>query len=275
MLRLKSIGIALAIICSLFLFGIVNNSDAFEITESPSNSNTDLSGGVSYDTFSVETSEPYNTVTWYANDVVVHSSNGDNTTKTALFSPGSTLSGSIRGIKYTIRVEALSLDKPDVEEGHLKATATFILTVFEPKIDWRQEPRTSVWCYSEISRHYYRPNSQTIKAHYYAQAHNPLDGDEIGDFFANRNHQLEYYLMVFGLGVHDFAKKTFDIEKMPHEGWAGFKPYSLDVTIVTGSLGHEYESNATITHDLWGNAPHDPSIWERITLSSTQTFTKQ
>ena len=162
-----------------------------------------------------------------------------------------------------------------MEQDQLKDTAIFELTVYAPATDWRQEPRTSVRCYSEISRHYYRLNSQLIHADYYAYAYNPLDWDKIGNFLANRTHELEYYLQVFGLGVHDFDKEPFDAEKIPHQGYAGFKSFSLTVNILPGTSGSNYVSTATIRHDLWGNAPQDPNIWQRMTFGDVQTFVRQ
>lgn len=42
MKRLQSIGIAVAMICSLLLIGVVNSSHAIEIEEFPSDTETDL-----------------------------------------------------------------------------------------------------------------------------------------------------------------------------------------------------------------------------------------
>ena len=80
---------------------------------------------------------------------------------------------------------------------------------------------------------------------------------------------------MFGLGVHDFAKKQFDKERIPQKGYTESKSYGLSVTIVTGTKGSDYESDATITHDLWGNAPQDPRIWTRVTFGNTEIFEKK
>ena len=261
--------ITAACFAAFMCVSFVNNSDAdFEIVESPLNSNTNIYGGWTYDTFTVETSEPHFTVSWFVDGVHAYTS-GDGTQTTSRYCPVNTLAGSLRGIRYYIEIEARSAD------GLSKDTAAFYLTVYEPKTDWRQEPRTSVWCYSEISRHYYRPHQQRIFADYWAYAWNPLYVDEVGAHFAGRQHQLEYYLQVFGTGVHDFARKTYPVENLPARSHAGFKSHTLRVSIAFGTDGDPYESDATITHDLWGNALQDPNIWERIGIGTTETFIKK
>lgn len=262
--RQKSIGIAIAI-CSLFLFGMVNSSEAFEITESPSNSNTYIYGGWTYATFYVETSEPHFSVSWYIDGVHAYSS-GDGTTTSASYCPTNTLSGDIKGVTYQISIEAWSTD------GNTKDTATFQLTVYEPLTDWNQEPRSSVWCYSEISRHYYLPQMQEVRADYYAYAWNPLDKDEVGALFRDRIYILEYYLDVFGLGVADFARKTYDAETLQPQGWAGFKSHTNTVTVLPGTAGSKYDSDATVTHGINGNAPGDPNFLVSIGITNEIEF---
>ena len=215
-----------AVILAAFMFmGFVNNGNAdFEIVESPLNSNTNIYGGWTYDTFTVETSEPHFTVSWFVDGVHAYTS-GDGTQTTSRYCPVNTLAGSLRGIRYYIEIEARSAD------GLSKDTAAFYLTVYEPKTDWRQEPRTSVWCYSEISRHYYRPHQQRIFADYYAYAWNPLDRDEVGALFADRQHILEYYLEVSGTNVHDADKKTYPAEHLLAGSYAGCYSYTLAVSV--------------------------------------------
>ncbi len=262
MFRYKFI-LTAVILTAVTFISFVNSGNAdFEIVESPSNSNTYIYGGWTYDVFTVETSEPHFTVSWFVDGVPVYSS-GDGTLTKSVYCPTDTLAGSLRGIRYEIEIEAWSAD------GLIKDTASFYLTVYEPATDWRQEPDTSVYCYSEISRHYYRPSSQLIYADYYAYAYNPLPEGEVGRL-VNRQHQLEYYLQVFGTGVHDFDKKPYPIEELPPQGYAGFESYTLVVNITRGAETHDYESDATITHDIRGGAP-----LRRIAFGTTQTFEKK
>ena len=249
----------------MFLIGTNSSSNAFEITESPSNSNTYLYGGWTYDTFYVETSEPHFSVSWYIDEVHSYSS-GDGTTTSAHYCPNNTLTGDIKGITYQIDIEAWSAD------GNTKDTATFNLTVYKPLTDYRQEPRSSVWCYSEISRHYYLPRMQEVRADYYAYAYNPLDPDEVGDLFADRTLILEYYLDVFGLGVSDFARKTFPAEELPPQGSAGSKWHTLDVSVLPGTPGSKYDSDATVTHGIGGNAAGDWNFLVSIGISNEIEF---
>ena len=131
MLILRSISIIIPMLC--LVFGMVNSSDAFEITSAPPDSSTYIYGGRTYDTFSVWTSKPHFTVSWYVDGVHAYSS-GDGSTTRSVYSPTNTLAGDISGIKYKIEIEAWSAD------GTIKDTDLFYLTVYEPVTDWRQEP---------------------------------------------------------------------------------------------------------------------------------------
>ncbi len=269
MLRSKPIAITIAIMCSLF--GMISGSNAFEIVEFPSDTEDYSYGGITYHTASLKTDVPFYSVWWYVDGTFVSSTYGGHEKTEASFSPH-WLTGGIKGVKYTIKAEAMWIEDDGTTQND---TDSYVLRVFEPRTDWRQETRSSVWCYSEISRHYYRPQRQDVRADYYAYAWNPLDKDEVGVRFADRIYMLEYYLDVFGFGVSDFARKTYNPEPLPPRSYAGFKSHTLTVSVQFGTEGHDYVSKASVAHGLNGNAPRDPNFLVRIGIENEIEFRRK
>lgn len=158
MLKHKMI-LAITLICSLFLIGYINSSDAFDIEEvRPYYSNWDLydwGSGVSHYTY-VRTSEPYYSVTWYVNGVYAgYNYGGHTTTETSnYFSVGT---GSIKGNKYTIRADACMID----DDGNtFNDTDSYEVTVWKPQVETevhggggQQLPDVSGRV--ELTRHYF------------------------------------------------------------------------------------------------------------------------
>ena len=67
MQKLQSIGIAVAMLCSLFLFGMVNSSQAREIIDFPSDTEDTSYGGYTYHMAYLKTDVPFYCVWWYVN----------------------------------------------------------------------------------------------------------------------------------------------------------------------------------------------------------------
>ena len=274
MIRFKSIAITIAIMCSLFT--MVNSAQAqIEIIDMYTPSKTD---GWFYHYAYIETDKPFDGVDWFIGDPDddlswVSTTPGDGVkTRAWLYPSWVDFPGHIEGAKYRVAARPWYYDD-DTNCWWDRASRDF--TVFQAKTDWKQEPRSSVWCYSEISRHYYRPQRQDVRADYYAYAWNPLDKDEVRALFADRIYMLEYYLDVFGLGVSDFARKTYPAEQLPPQDYAGFKSHTLTVSVQFGTAGNKYVSNASVAHGLNGHAPGDPNFSARIGIENEIEFERE
>ncbi len=133
--------LAITIICSVFLFTLVNNSEAIEITSLyPSNGQYYNYAGYLYPSACVETDEPFSDVWWYINDVHVGTSNGDinNPQTTACFSAGSFYyPGSPFGTSYEVKavVQSFMDENGNIDQDTDSYTAYVYTT---PDVDKRQ-----------------------------------------------------------------------------------------------------------------------------------------
>lgn len=177
MRSLKSTSIAVAMLLSLSLFGMVNSSQAFEIEEiRPFYYNYDLyqygGTGVSHYTY-VKTSKPFYSVTWYVDGVYAgYNYGGHKSTETSnYFYIGE---GSISGTYYTVKAEACMID---AEGNTTYASDSYKIRVFQPKIiSGTKYPRgipehqrgTGIYGSVELTRHYHDGHNIVVEGSVYA-----------------------------------------------------------------------------------------------------------
>jgi hypothetical protein len=178
MQRLKSIGIAVAMLCLLCLIVGVNSSDAdIEIVELRSYNDTtvEYDYGSTYFTFYVRTNEPYGGLLWYVDGDWEWGTLGDRSSQDHYF--GLNLPGSIKGNTYEIEVFAVGI----APNGHLVLptddtdTATYDFTVLKPIVisgfqtpSWEKPRVTGVFGYNELTRHYFDGTNIIMEGWVYA-----------------------------------------------------------------------------------------------------------
>ena len=172
---IRSTRIALAILCSLFLFGIVNNSLAIEIVNFPSNTEDTSYNGYTYHMAYLKTDVPFYSVIWYVNDTFVSSSYGGHEKTEAWFYPNS-LTGSIKGVKHTIKAKVMRIEDDGTT---LSDTDSYTVKMFEPIYLYKPGEKTGAWGSVEISRFYYDGSKIVMSAS--ASAYNPSDNPKAGD----------------------------------------------------------------------------------------------
>ena len=191
MLTLRSIGIAITMLCSLFLFGMVNNSDAqIEIIDMNTPSETD-NNGYFYHVVSIETDKPFDAVDWSIGDSdsvwnLSYRSTiwGDGVKTRAWFYPdGTDCPGDIKGTKYRVGARVWYTD----DDGNSWADyETRVFKVYSPIIDSGIKKTTKEGAeiagilrvtgangHAELSRHYF--NGSFIGISGYISAYNGTD----------------------------------------------------------------------------------------------------
>ncbi len=150
-MKFRSIGIAVAMLLSLSLFGMVKSSQGFEIEEMyPSYGGYyDYTGNLYHSAY-VKTDEPFFVVDWYINEKYIDSSWGDNVTTDAYFSPNNLdYPGSPFGISYTIKARAWPLE--DDADGDDSDTESYSVTVYTyPKTETQFGNHTGAELYASI-----------------------------------------------------------------------------------------------------------------------------
>ena len=114
MVRLRSIGIVVAMLCSLLLIGI-NSSDAYEIVEFPSDTEVQTYGDYTYHMAELKTDVPYLWIEWYVDDKLVDIDRGDGVKTKSYFSPYGKIPGAVQGEKHTIEAFAAFTYVEDLE----------------------------------------------------------------------------------------------------------------------------------------------------------------
>lgn len=147
MLRLKSIGIALSIICSLCF---VINSHAASITSFSVYAGDDGGSGTTTSA-SLTADEDISFIDWHINDKYKFSSMHNNGTRSVYVYLGM-YSGDIKGKKYRIRAVVSFVESSDEE-------ASYTITVYKPKVTSGPGPKTGAYGYSEVSSLYFNGSS--------------------------------------------------------------------------------------------------------------------
>lgn len=229
MFRLQSIGIAVAMLCSLLLNGIVNNSDAFEITSLTVSVNDDTGNGSSAYGH-VYTDDPYFMVDWYVDGEWVDSSWGHGGTTYASFSSAA-LTGSLKGEEYTIKAVAWSLNGDD-------DTSSYDFTVYRPESD--RSTQLGVWGSVQLSSISY--SNGYISPSGSANASN--DGNEWGksrDIFHRFRHEVN------GPGINrveeDETEGGVSIRLKENNSYYAYIPSHFSIFIGDGVWGQWYTSN--------------------------------
>ena len=190
MFRIKSILIAIAMICSLLLIGIVNNSEAFEIIDFPSDLEAQSWGGYSMYSAYLKTDVPYLWVEWWIGDTLVDIEWGDGTKTQSYYSPNDLTPGHVQGTKYKITGYATFTDVEDVDWDALPWNweyawmllrymdfDSYTVRMFESKsISGTKYPRamaknkrgTGIYGSVELNRHYHDGQNIVVDASVYA-----------------------------------------------------------------------------------------------------------
>ena len=141
MKSLKPTSIAIAILLSLSLFGIVKNSEGFEITS------MSVENGASGCYVSLTADEDILWIDWYIDNEHVHHS---------MYSPGTRsvyenigyLSGSPLGRTYTIKAKAVHWN----EEEHVSESDPYDVTVYStPKTDTKYGNHTMAYMHGSVN----------------------------------------------------------------------------------------------------------------------------
>ena len=170
MLKHKTI-LAIMIICSLFLIGYINSSDAeIEIVEMDAYGTAYAYGGISL-SVSVETNEPYDEVNYYLDGTWIGASSGDNEKTEASFYAyvDDAAEGSVHGRTYSIRADAWRQD----DEGNFSQDSDYyFLKLYKPLIVEGYK-NTGAYGTAVVSKHYFDGTSFVMDA--YANACNGSD----------------------------------------------------------------------------------------------------
>lgn len=169
MLRLKPIGIAVAIICSLYLVGLVNHSDAASVTSMSVYSGDDWGSGTTV-SVSLTTDEDILFIDWYIDDEHSFTSLHGNTQ--SVYEYLGTFDGNIKGKKYDVRAVVSFVESSDAE-----GSDTF--RVYKPIYLSRTGENTGAQGYAEISSFYYTGSHIIMSS--YAYASNPTNNPEAKD----------------------------------------------------------------------------------------------
>ena len=171
MKTLKLTSIALAI-CSLFLFGIPQKSDAFEITYFYVYPDTDYGGGANATTY-VNTDEDIVCVRWSVDDVYSHTTHYGAGTRFA--SEIFRFTGHIKGNKHKITAEVWFWDGNNC----VSDTDSYTFRVYKPIYLRQQGENTGARGYVEISSFYYDGSHIIMSS--YAYARNPRNNPKAKD----------------------------------------------------------------------------------------------
>ncbi|RKU27951.1 hypothetical protein C6497_10230 [Candidatus Poribacteria bacterium] len=183
---MKSIGIVLTMLLSIYLIGIVNNCEAASITYLNVTANTDYgSGGEFYASLSANENISY--IDWYVKHTYpleedevseykhVLTSMHHSGTKSVYVYLGS-FDGNIKIAEYDIKAVATFTD---AENNTSSDTSTTLTSVYKPHIAPDSgEKETGVYGYSELTAHYY--DGSYIVMDGYACLYNNTDDDATG-----------------------------------------------------------------------------------------------
>ena len=171
MFRLKSIGIAVPIICSLCLIGLVHHSDAASVTSMSIYSGDD-SGSGSTASVVLTTDEDILLIDWYIDDKYSFTSFHGNTQ--SVYEYLGTFDGDIKGIKYDVRAVVSFVESSDAD-----GSSTF--SVYKPKSIYGHK-RTGVYGSVTLSSHYHDGSGIVMVGSAYA--YNGTDEDcKVSSFF--------------------------------------------------------------------------------------------
>ena len=187
MFRVQSIGIAVAMICFLFVIG-VQKSDAIKIVDFPSDTEDTSYNGYTYHMAYVETDVPIYHVSWSIDGKWAYSETLDSTTKYASYFPcydptaSDKIPGVIKGKKYEIGVTVWEWDA-DAEEFR-DTSASYKVRMFEPKvISGIKYPRATpehklgegIYGSVTLWRHYHDGWNIVVSASVYARNRTKID----------------------------------------------------------------------------------------------------
>ena len=275
MLRLKSIGIAVAIICSLLLISIVNSSKAdIEIVEMSASGYTSSDGGTSL-SVSVETNEPYDQIDIYFGEELIGQTFSGNEVKTsAHFNLWHNLNdGTVKGREYEIRAEAWRENDGDPSED----TESYYLTLYQPVVTSGIGENTGVYGYAEVSAHYFDGSSFVMSAS--ASAYN---GTNIELDAAAWFRQQKFTTLANGPGAQEWIKRDPPLDQpivfddLPS---GDTHSDSVDSMVVEYSLGRQIGDEEVLYFDAHTHlqvngeiaGQHEEDHWEADT--GVQEFT--
>ena len=146
--------LSIATITALFTLGFVGYTEAFEILKmEPEDKNYDVrvDGSLVLHTATLETDEPYYSVSWYVNDVLAGYSYGGHAKTKASFTPTPPhFDLTVYGTRHTIKAVACRMDAP------LTDTASYDVTAYRPTADVVDSDNgfggsTGAWVHAEVT----------------------------------------------------------------------------------------------------------------------------
>lgn len=174
---MKSIGMTLAILCSLFVFGMVNSSHAIQIVDFPSDTEASSYNGYTYHMAYVKTDNPIYFVSWFIDGTHVHGETIGSTTSDTSYFPYDKIPGSVKGTKYQIGVKVWEWDAE--AEVFRSTTDSYKVRMFQPIYLNRVGTKTGAYGSVEISSFYYDGSSVVMSSS--SQASNPTNNPKAID----------------------------------------------------------------------------------------------
>ena len=246
MLRLKSIGIAVAMLCSLFLFGMVNSSEALEILSLYSTSNEYDWGNGGWHSARVEVDEGNCYVVWYVgsseDDIEYHSTDWiSEPNRSATFSDY--LSGHITGEKHIIAAYLIKY-REDLGLWQFTLFTWYATKVYKPEFEAYEQLGVGggVYLYSlDYSHPYITP---TGEAYAYNRSNAPRS------VFHKFRHKVK------GPHIDKTEKDITNGEEryipLPDSGYSAFVPSRLSISIDSGEPGEKYRSQVYMRLEMIG-----------------------
>lgn len=289
MTKLKSFALTIAVLSSVFLFGMVNNSDAqIEIIDMYTPSEIDSNGWLCPYAY-IETDKPFDGVDWFIGDPNDDNlswrstTGGDGVNTRAWFYPdGSDCPGHIKGTKYRVAARPWYYDDDtncwwDREFRDFRVFEAKSIDGIKDEVedDWEKPNVTGVYGYVELSRHYHDGSGIVMEGSVYARngteedctvrsifRHTRMDagGFKKQDPEDGPNNELPPSEPLFaGQTYSDSANSSYLRFPVPMGG-------------VIGDLD-SYRLNAHVHLEVHGNGTTD--VWHETDDAWTHTFTKE
>ncbi len=260
--------ILIAITAIVYLFLIVQNSEAIRIVEMDPSHGTEVysSGGVNYHTAYVRTTEGLDSVEWYVGAELAHTSVMTNGETEAYFSPY-WLGGNLQGIDYTITAVAIS-DEDEDEDGEPDTDSrSYELKVWESVVVPLVSNHTNTSGYVEITKLYYDSGSAVCDGNIYVYN---LSSDETYDI-VDWGGRLSCYATNDGqVLAPDEKKHIWGGTLGPGETFSKSIALSMDLASRGANDGTQY----TMQADYWINlSTGDDNEVDGVNVSDTHGFT--
>ena len=241
MLKHKTI-LAITLICSLFLIGYINSSDAAQITSLSASVPDDWGSGANVSAH-LATDEGIDYIDWYVDNTYRQTSMHDNDTTWVNVDLGS-FDGALIGNKYEIKAIAFFWDE-DAEESVSDEESNDI-TVYRPKYDssTKLDVSGSVYLYYIDYTHPY------ISPSGYAGAYN--NGNEWNKF-RYIFHRFRHQVTGPGINISVNDETEGGIQTLPEgQSYHASTPSNFPINVADGEEGANYTSSVYMRLEVSG-----------------------